>query len=261
MDSIGARILAYLRYCAIKPIILLIAVQAGIFLPCAILADSIDPASFLDCDPSIWHGEIWRPFTAIFTHESTSHFILNMLILLLIGHWFFRALGTRGFWWTAILAGSIANVLHTFIFPQPVLGFSGAFSALLVAATIKQPQTRIFIFPAWLFVSVFFFIDLINFIVSLRPGHVSTVAYDVHVMGGILGAVLILIAPRWQALRKKWHDQHLAQEAQSYAKEQERVDEILEKISQHGLHTISEAERKYLKKHSENERKRKESNT
>ena len=262
MDSLGARILAYLRYCAVKPSIILIVLQAGIFLPCYILVDSIDPSAYLDCDPSFWTGEIWRPLTAVFTHNALGHFLFNMFGLYLLGRFFLEALGLNGFIKCILVAGILANIAHTLLFPQnPVLGFSGAFWALLIASTIKMPKAKLLIFPIplWLLISVLFFIQIVSFLNSLRPDVEMSVAYDVHVFGGIIGAVLVFISPYWQKLRSKWHQQHLEQQAESYAKEQDRLDELLEKITEHGLHTLTDAEQKFLKKHSEKERKRKES--
>ncbi len=251
------RVVAYLRFCAVKTALYLILAQFIIFLICSILENSFAPADLLDCSAAIWAGQIWRPFTAIFTHVDGAHFFFNMLLLFFLGRWFTETLSRAQFWSAIIICGSVANLLHTLLFPQQaVIGFSGALFALSVATAIKAPKTQMLFFPAWLAISVIVFLNFIYFLNSLRPESTSNTAYDVHLFGALCGAAMMWAQPLLKRYQKQWvrRRDHLAQEKDQQAAQ--RVDEILEKISKTGLHTLSDEERKFLKRHSENERKK-----
>ena len=256
MSSIGSRIIDYLRYAAVKPVVVLIIIQFAVFLPCYVLLDSLNPAAHLCVSDAIWQGEIWRPFTALFTEVFLLQFIIGALVFYLLGRWFLSALSRKEFYQIIFIGGMLANIAHVLLFDSVAFGFRGAFNGLLVAATIRQPKTLIFIFPAWLFVSVFLFLDVLNFLNSLRPDYIGYTGYGINVFGALFGAALMYALPHWNKLRAKWHREFLEKEKLKHADELKRVDEILEKISQHGLTSISEEERLFLKRHSDNERKR-----
>lgn len=273
-DSILDRFKNYVRYCAIKPVLIIIGIQCVIFLLCNLIDASTQGVAvrhegsgmllhsgyrfsdYLLCDRSLWHGQIWRPVTAMLTHTSFLHLFMNMLLLFFLGRWFIETLSLRTALIIALVAGIIANCIHTLLDPAPVLGFSGANMALLVATTVCRPRDLLFFFPAWLFVSVLVFIDFISFLNSLNAAFYSNTAYDVHLSGALIGLLSIKAQPLLQHWLHKRRQVKARQAAASRSHEMQRVDEILEKISKQGLHMLSDEERRFLKKHSENERKR-----
>ncbi len=253
-ESIGTRLARYIRYNAVKPILILMAIQTAIFFPSAISPEQF--AAALECNRSMWTGELWRPITATFCHQGLGHFLFNMIFLFLLGRWVLECIGLRFTIILIFIGGTAANIGHTVLYESSVIGFSGANLALAVAATVRQPHANFLFFPAWLFICVILGIDLVYFINSFFPSFNSTTAHDVHLFGALSGFLAMTSAPFFRKMRKAAEEKKQAMSQAAYADELSRVDELLEKISKEGLHTLNDEERQFLQRHSERERSR-----
>jgi membrane associated rhomboid family serine protease len=222
-------------------------------------------------------GFVWQVFTFQFLHGGLFHLLFNLL-----GVWFFgrvveHRLGTRGFlqlYFLAGIAGGLFQVSYDWITRTPleisVVGASAGVLALLAAFALLEPNAQIlimFVLPvraryilwAELAISAFFVI------VPTSPG----IAHAAH-LGGILTAIAYMrwdasrVTVSWNPLEGRRRKRQLVQAAAQVAKWRSRreppgagevppeefiskeVDPILDKISAHGIHSLTQREREIL---------------
>jgi membrane associated rhomboid family serine protease len=106
---------------------------------------------------AVWHGQLWRLFTATYLHASGTHIFFNMLGLYFFGPALERVWGPRQFFLAYTAGGIAGNVLITLagvvglMDPYvPGLGASGSVLTLLGAAAVLFPDAQIlvyFLFP------------------------------------------------------------------------------------------------------------------
>ena len=188
------------------------------------LDGAVREASFYACDvdntcdsPQPWPIS-W--FTAMFLHASWDHILGNMLFLAIFGKSVEDAFGRLGYLVLYVAGGFAATVTQTAITllvsseadaQIPLLGASGAVSAVLGAYLVLYPQARIktlalvFIvrIPAWVYLGGWFlyqFLEARAALVHPEEGG-SGVAFAAHVGGFLFGmlAAWVLIAARRRA--------------------------------------------------------------
>jgi membrane associated rhomboid family serine protease len=232
-------------------------------------------------------GEIWRIITYSFIHSTDTpfHILMNMLALWMFGKEIEDVLGAKEFllfYLTSVFIGGITFFLASIIGlhpPQAVcLGASGGVSAILILFACWFPNRTVLLFfiipmPIWLLAILFVSFDAFN----LLSGHQGSVAVDVHLSGALFAFMYHTF--RWRlwpskGLSKKLFSkkpvlklyreevpvfitQHEEKEGTVSEEMLYKVDQILEKISQSGQNSLSEAEKTFLFKASESIKKRK----
>ncbi len=203
---------------------------------------------------------IWQLATYLFLHAGLWHLVLNMLMLWLFGSVLEGAWGSKKFlffyFFTGIGAG-LCSFIFAFQSPNPVLGASGAIFGLLVAYAVMFPESIIllfFIFPMKMkhAAIVLAGINLLGALSS--PG--SGVAYIAHLGGGVFG--YLYLKSEW--LQRQMSGFNLSNLKDSFARKRafkkqneinelnRQVDMILDKISKHGMDSITPKERKILQR-------------
>ncbi len=151
--------------------------------------------------------------TSMFMHGGWAHLIGNMLYLWIFGDNIEDRLGHGrfiAFYLVCGVAAALAHVLATYALggstTTPMLGASGAISAILGAYLLLFPRKRVRVIllrilmavPAWVAIIVWFAFQLVSGMGVLGSGtQAGGVAYAAHIGGFIAGAVLIwLFAPR-----------------------------------------------------------------
>jgi len=140
--------------------------------------------------------EPWRVLTAAFVHGGIWHVALNMLTLWMVGRALEPALGTGRFVATYLLsaAGGSAGVA-LLGFNTPVVGASGAlfglFGALLVIGRAVGANL------SGLYITLG-----INLVLGFLPG--LNIAWQAHVGGLIVGAIIGFIFTRTRRPKQKW---------------------------------------------------------
>ena len=174
------------------------------------LDGAVREASFYACDvdntcdsPQPWPIS-W--FTAMFLHASWDHILGNLLFLAVFGKSVEEAFGRLGFLVLYVAGGLAATVTQAAITllasPEadariPMLGASGAVSAVLGAFLVLYPYSRIktlvlvFIvrIPAWLYLGAWFlyqFLEARYALLNPEEGG-SGVAFAAHVGGFLFG--------------------------------------------------------------------------
>ncbi len=219
----------------------------------------------------------WQLVTYLFLHGGFMHLFFNMFALWMFGMELENVWGSKKFLFYYLLCGVGAGLTNLFIAPlfaqvAPTVGASGAVYGVLLAFAMMYPDRPIFIyflFPvkAKYFITFFILLELFNGVMGTRSG----VAHFAH-LGGALVGFLYLMA-EWDRIPvKRWfagfrnsrtgslkHHRGSAdiQDAKYYdipkdqgkrdgTIDQNRIDEILDKISKSGYQNLTAEEKKIL---------------
>lgn len=232
----------------------------------------------------------WTIFTYMFTHLGLMHILGNLLWLWWFGTIFQDMVGYRKvipLYLYGGLAGALFFILAYNLFPvfstvMPVagaLGASASIMALAIAATVVAPDYRLFpqLFggiPLWLITGIYILIDLVSIPNGNAGGHIG------HLGGALMGTFFALQLKRgrdigeWmnvfvQKLNNLFDPDHRAQkrvvrkkaikqQVPPYRKiggvSENKVDEILDKISQSGYGSLSAEEKEILMRASRDDK-------
>jgi membrane associated rhomboid family serine protease len=158
----------------------------------------------VDLSPKVLGGPYSTLITSQFLHGSFWHLLGNMLFLWIFGNNIEDIMGHFRFIIFYILGGIAAAMLQVVLSVDskiPMIGASGAVSAVLGAYILKFPRARvrtlvfIFIFvtiiklPAVTFIGIWFFFQVLN---SLF-GRMSGVAWFAHIGGFLFGLAMLKV--------------------------------------------------------------------
>jgi len=239
------------------------------------VADTGDKTQWLSWFLAIKTDQIWQFWTLLthgFAHSSFGtklgifHILGNMFTLFFLGPPVEQRLGRNGFLWfylSSIVVGGFAwLVLSLFSGGSAfIVGASGAVSAVVAYFIFMAPQAKLLVFgvipaPAWA-VGVFFLV--MNMFHAFSPA--SHVAWEAHLGGAAFGWACFHYGwtfTKFDGISKMFaggpklrvHDPGAADE-----KLKSQADTILAKISDQGEGSLTNKERKILKKYSSSLRK------
>lgn len=236
-------------------------------------------------------GKIWTPVTYMFLHGSLMHVGGNMLVLYFFGRNILVMLGTRHFLTIYFVGGVVGGLVQVFVgwligWQNPLIGASAGVAAIVIALTALLPEKKVylllfFVIPirmkmktlALVFVGLdlaMFFADLLG-VMSLGIGNLA------HLGGALCGWLYIKQglpnsgrqrpsphqAERWMNRfgGSRVVDAEISEPTEkksswfTSAKNKpyisKSVDEILEKISAHGMQSLTDEEKRILEKNSE----------
>jgi membrane associated rhomboid family serine protease len=240
--------------------------------------------NWLDLSPrDVLHGEVWRLVTYAFCHSPGDilHIVFNMLFVYWFGKTLEQMYGTREFvmfYFAAALVSGLAFFAIALALrdPTPAVGASGAVMAIVMLYAIHFPHERIYLFgiiavPIWLFVLGYLVYDLTPVLQALSGGGRSDgVAHSAH-LGGLAFGFLY----RWSgmrldrltsglgnfgALRRRMRVRRPPESIRIYEPPSPetkpenlelQVDQILQKIQEHGEKSLTDKEREVLRRASE----------
>lgn len=229
----------------------------------------------------IREGRIWQLFTFQFMHSSPMHLLGNCIGVYFFGRTMEELLGPKGFLKLYFLSGTIGGVcqlaldaiLHGSLGAGAgVMGASAGVFGLIAAFAARAPDMPItmlvfFFLPVTFPAKVLLMIEgLIAFLGILVPGFMPGIAHGAHLGGMLTGIFFIKWINRPQRAVTVWKPERRKPQLVSNApkraawrkprtKKEEvtpgefisrEVDPILEKISAHGIHSLTEQERKIL---------------
>lgn len=154
---------------------------------------------------------LWTPFTYMFLHGNTTHLVVNMLGLYLLGPDLERAFRRGPFLLLYLfsgLLGGIGYVVVSYVLLGqlfPCVGASGAISGLLGAIVALYPRRVYVMLPLMipLRASTLAVLMLSTHLFFLFTPFGGQVAYDVHLFGGLSGyAVAKVLAARHRRVWK-----------------------------------------------------------
>ncbi len=221
----------------------------------------------------------WRGFELLtygFLHDvdDLKHILFNMFGLWMFGRIVEQRYGRQEFllfFLAAIVFSGVCWVVGEFLasgkmLPIPMLGASGGIAAVLILFALSFPRQHVFLFgllpmPAWLFAVLFVGLDLMG---AMNRGDGSSVAYTAHLGGALWAAIYFksglrlerwLPSGSWQRLLRpgpKLRVHHPEADDDTDRK----VDEILQKIQEHGQDSLTRRERGILEQASREYQKR-----
>ncbi len=156
----------------------------------------------------------WSWVTYAFLHAGPVHLLGNLLFLWVFGPNVEDRIGRIGFTAFYLVAAAAAGLGHVAASPAPVVGASGAISAVTGAYLVLFPRTHVrtlivlffigvFMIPAWWFIAFAIFWD---FVPLLRSGGASRVAYEAHLAGYGFG-ILLSVGLLWtRAIQREPYD-------------------------------------------------------
>jgi len=227
---------------------------------------------------AVLQGQIWRLTTYDFLHarESIWHLVFNMYLLYLTGRRLLDVYTEREFLLFYLVAGVLSGIAYliwglAMTDMRPAIGASGAVSAVMVSYAMRWPEDRwyfFFVIPVkaiWL-AAITAIMDIYPMLLELGGGRQSNIAHSAHVGGLLFG--YLYVKRRWQLepllnriafsnpLKRRPKLRIVRDEGPSSHPEllpsrneahlQERLDELLAKITDHGQASLTESERSEL---------------
>lgn len=254
---------------AYEPLKWIIIVNVAVFVLQVLTAGSGVVTGALALGPGlIERFHVWRLVTYAFCHDPYSvwHIFFNMYVLWLVGRRLESRFGPREFllfYLTAIVVSGLCYILLELILARPgtVIGASGAVAAAFIVYAILYPHEKwllFFVFPVevrWLCIAFIVF-DLHPVLLALGGGMTGgNVAHAAHLGGYLFG--YLYYAKNWhlnsafgglkmpQLPKRKSHLKVYNPQRDS-AEVEARMDEILQKIHDHGEASLTEEERSIL---------------
>jgi membrane associated rhomboid family serine protease len=145
-------------------------------------------------------------FSSMFLHAGWAHILGNMLFLFVFGIHVERSMGGLRYLAFYLICGLGANTLEiaTSVGSNaPGLGASGAISGVLAGYLLLYPRSHVrtliplgFFFwtarvPAWVFIGLWFLLQLVDGVASISNTNAGGVAYSAHVGGFLTGLLLV----------------------------------------------------------------------
>lgn len=130
-------------------------------------------------DNWMWYVSL---LTYVFGHSSIEHLLGNMSLLLILGPIIELKFGTQRFVMMSIITAIVTGVLHTLLWDNHLLGFSGLVFMYIVLSTLLNIRNREIPFTFILVVVLYFGMEILS---SLKETQISHFA---HLFGGAMGA-------------------------------------------------------------------------
>ena len=246
---------------------MLIIINVAVFLIDNMIEHQLYRYFALVNDPSyIW--QLWRLVGYQFLHAGIAHILLNMLGLYFLGNTLERFWGTKKFvifYLACGIAGGLCFFFFTslkFLGPSVLVGASGSVLGLLAACAILFPHFVVFIyfFPVPIRKAAVF-MPIIYLMTILTGGHNS--GGDAAHLGGMLAGAAYLLWPKYKhylGLSSRPAVDFTSHFKQKVSQEEIisniEIDRILKKVHEQGLQSLTETEKRTLRRATEQQQKK-----
>lgn len=219
----------------------------------------------LALDPERWRSwfpfvPVWQLLTYGLLHATGDpfHLLINVLVLYQFGSLFEGVVGPRRMAaWMAlsVAAGGVAQLAYLLISGSnaPTVGFSGAVMFLLVAMATLQPNMPVYFFIVRLrlvtLAMILIALDLYRVVMALK-GQGGNVAFAVHLTGAALAFFAVRRHWIWIDPAASWRARVEARQESSRANDEQRLDELLQRIHRDGIGSLTGRERDFLRRMS-----------
>ena len=249
----------------------LIAINVGVFVVCTLTGARGVPDSPLFgqmamSTPLVVKGQVWRIFTSQYLHWTAGHLLMNMLGLHFLGRSLEQEWGAKRFFGVYLVAGTLGMAFYmalTFLGWLPVYGIaagaSGCVLGLLGACAVRYPNAMVyiyFLFPIKIRTAALVFGGW--YILNLYVRGSNAGGDACHLAGLIFGAWWAHRGERWwNRVSVRLHDFRAGtRRVRLYRAEsnnpgssirQNEVDEILRKVYERGIHSLTNSEKDVLR--------------
>ncbi len=241
-------------------------------------------------------GEMWRLVTYALVHEQIFQVVFTILFLVWIGHQVEDLYSTREYLAYFTLTSLLGGIAYTCVGAlggqniPPLLGPSGAVTAILILFALHYPSWRIYFVPIWLIVAIYAFFD----VAGMAGGTANPARVAVHLTGAAFAFVYHTYSwrilnwlpsfrssgrmvrrearPRLRVRPQRPEPEPAATATLSAGAARSgsgagsvdehleaKLDQVLEKVQKHGKESLTETEREILLKASEIYKKRRQS--
>jgi membrane associated rhomboid family serine protease len=220
----------------------------------------------------------WQVFTFQFMHAGLWHLLGNSIGLYFFGRAIEEMMGSKGLLFLYLLSGTVGGLIQVAVglmfsqFSGPVVGASAGVFGLIAAFAIRAPDQPIsllvlFILPITFPAKVLLLIEALIAVGGLFFQFGGNTAHAAH-LGGMLTGVAFARWTGWPqgifgglrlfgrrrpsrdsltaTSQRAWRRPRRSEEAGPTDFISREVDPILEKISAHGIHSLTERERQIL---------------
>lgn len=224
----------------------------------------------------------WTVFTYMFFHLGLRHLFFNMLILYFTGRIFIDFLGDKrilpvyiyGGIWGGLLFVILYNLSPVIEAGDPMIGASAGVMAVLVAIATKVPDLKVRLFfilevKLWIVAALLILLDFASMTQSNTGGHIA------HIGGALFGFLYIRQldkgrdwsnsfwnlsrrvtgifdrSPKMKTVHRRRPSSQTSRPSKNTSSpnltsDQRRMDEILDKIKEHGYDKLSKEEKDFL---------------
>ncbi len=262
----------------------LLAINVGVFLIDIMVGGVVQsPNVPAPNSPTAWgaftfestlvHWQVWRWFTYQFLHGSLMHVLFNMIALFFFGPIMERWWGSKRFLAFYLLCGACGAWLYAVLVYLNVVGSgylvgaSGSIFGILAGCAMVSPNTTVLFMmfiPMRMRTMALLAIVFAAFVILTggdNPGGQAA-----HLGGALFGFLLVrnpraldfadTIGPRKPADRAAREiERREKKRDRKSEKNQAEVDRILTKVKEHGLHSLTEAEKKTLQRETDRQRR------
>lgn len=277
-----------------KTLQILIVVNIAVFILLA-LGNAFGSTTFIRITnalalvPSKTIPGVWSVFTYMFLHGSLMHLLFNMLALWMFGDSVARELGDKKFaiffLSAGVFAGTLSAVLYYVLGADPaIIGASGAVVAVVFAFSRYNPDGMVLVFfvlPMKVKHALYAFIgwDILGFF-GVFGG--DGIAHLTHLSGYLFAALYYYFfvgatySPGMQfrgteesaftnisgKIKNAFHSDKKERDYDIHSPHDsnEMLDKVLKKVSEYGVNSLSEKEKQFLEKVSEQRRKQQGNN-
>src|ERR1700733_5071049 len=208
-------------------------------------------------------GYVWQLLTFQFMHASWLHIIFNSVAIFFFGRPVEMVLGGRRFlilYFSGGIIGGLVQMLFAYLFPTffggAVVGASAGASGLVAAFAVFNWTQRFTLFlyfiPLAMRGKTLFWVSIAAVVVGILTPN-SGIANAAH-LGGILTGFIFARwifsddRPQWNFFSRSPRTTKTETDFSTDEFFQNEVDSILEKISAHGIQSLTKRERKVLEK-------------
>jgi membrane associated rhomboid family serine protease len=236
---------------AIAPAVLwLLALNIGVYFLQVTLVSPETIFGTLALNPATFPAAWWTPITYMFVHAGLWHLGMNMFTLWMFGTRVEQAWTTRRFVLFYLWCGIGGAVAHL-IFAQgaALVGASAGVIGVLLAYALLWPEERVYLFGFIPMRSRWLVAWLIGINVALGLSAQTLIGWKAHLGGLAFGWIFLRAGPVFGKFgdRKVIDHTPSAPMLNDYAKTRNaRMNMALDKISKHGLESLTEEERKLL---------------
>ncbi len=198
----------------------------------------------------------WRLITYQFLHGDFFHILFNMYVLYMFGRLIEQTLGPKRFLIFYLICGIAGGILYPILtlvnwLPiGPMVGASGAILGIIGAVAVLYPRMKVIVFPIFIPISIriiaFGFAILFALKVIFRSSNAGGEA--AHLAGMVTGVAYIM----WPAMKGKFKRSTAGQKWQRQRQSEKelltQLDDILEKVHDKGIHSLSRKDKQILRK-------------
>ena len=249
---------------------ILMMINGGVFLLQTFGPERLLMDYFAVWPKTIWTTlQVWRYVTYQFLHGGFWHVAINMLVLYMFGTLMERLWGDSRFLRFYLICGIAGglmyplllwlNILHPTAMGEPayLIGASGAILGILAACAILFPRLPVYVWgifpiPLWIMAVVTMGIALAT-VWNRGPNAGGEAA---HLGGMIAGGVYVYSEKYRHRFVGKFQKGRGERKIVAEHVATQEIDRILEKVHRSGIHSLTHAEKRALKRATEAEKTR-----